>query len=241
MTSMAMTDEDRQLRVVPQPIRRQVENGLRDAIARGRFVPGEHLPDRMLCELFGASRSVVREAVRLLEAEGLVTMLPNRGPFVAFLSAAEAAQVYEIRGALEALAGEGFAVRASDEERAELRRVYEELAMVRPGLRQEELLAIKRRFYDVLLRGCRNAYVARMLEPLLSRILQLRGTSLSDPERLPHSVAEIRRVVEAIERRDPKGTAEACREHVARAAEGALRILRDQERMRSAGTAAKSA
>ncbi|MCK8784514.1 GntR family transcriptional regulator [Roseomonas sp. NAR14] len=226
--------EDMRLRVVPQSIRRQVEDGLRDAIARGRFAPGEHLPDRVLCELFGASRSVVREAVRLLEAEGLIVVQPNRGPFVAFLSAAEAAQIYEVRGVLEALAGEGFAARASKEERAELRGIFAELAATCPEAGREVLLALKRRFYDVLLRGCRNAYVARMLDQLLNRNTQLRATSLSDPDRLPNTVAELRRVIEAIERRDPEGAAAACREHVRRAAEVALRILREHERARNA-------
>jgi DNA-binding GntR family transcriptional regulator len=228
---MALNDDDRQLRVVPQPIRRQVENGLREAIARGRFAPGEPLPDRMLCELFGASRPVVREAIRLLEAEGLVTVQPNRSPFVAFLSSGEAAQIYELRGALEALAGEGFALRASDEERAELGEVYRALAASKSGPRGD-LLAIKRRFYDVLLKGCRNGYVKRTLEPLLARISQLRATSLSAPERLPHTIAEIGRVVEAIEQRDAKRAAEACREHIAKAAESALEVLRAHERLR---------
>jgi DNA-binding GntR family transcriptional regulator len=230
---MAMTDDDRRLRVVPQPIRRQVENGLREAIARGRFAPGEPLPDRMLCELFGASRPVVREAIRLLEAEGLVTVQPNRSPFVAFLSSGEAAQIYELRGALEALAGEGFALRASDEERSELRQVYEALAACKPT--QGDLVAIKRRFYDVLLQGCRNDYIRRTLEPLLARISQLRATSLSAPGRLHHTISELGRVLEAVDQRDPKGAAEACRVHIAKAAETALEVLRNRERLRNAG------
>lgn len=165
-----------------------------------------------------------------MEAEGLVTVVPYRGPFVAFLSAAEAAQVYEVRGALEALAGEGFAQRASDEERAELRRVYEELAAAGPAAGRDALLDLKRRFYDVLLRGSRNAYVGRMLGQLLNRNAQLRATSLSDPGRLPQTVRELRRIVEAMERRDPEGAWQACREHVAAAAAVALRILRQRER-----------
>jgi len=221
------------LRVVPQPMRRQVEEALRNAIISGRYLPGEHLPDRALCEEFGVSRSVIREAVRLLEAEGLVVVVPYRGPFVAFLSAAEAAQIYEVRGALEALAGEGFAERASDEERAEIRRVYEQLAATPADAGRETLLGIKRRFYDVLLRGGRNVYVARMLEQLLNRNSQLRATSLSDPGRLPRTVAEIRRIVEAIEQRDPEGAAAACREHVRCAAAVALRVLRERERQSS--------
>jgi DNA-binding GntR family transcriptional regulator len=226
--------DDKALRVVPQPMRRQVEEGLRNAIMNGRFAPGQHLPDRMLCELFGASRSVVREAVRLLEAEGLIVVLPNRGPFVAYLSSAEAAQIYEVRGVLEALAGEGFAVRATDEERAELRRIYEQLAAIDPETGRGQLLPIKREFYDVLLRGCRNPMVARMLDQMLNRNSQLRATSLSDPGRLPHTVAEIRRVVEAIEHRDPEGAWEACRYHVRRAAAVAIRILREREEREAA-------
>lgn len=213
------------LRIVPQPMRRQVEEGLRAAIVNGRFAPGEHLPDRVLCDLFGASRSVVREAVRLLEAEGLVTVQPNRGPFVAHLSRQEAAQIYDVRGVLEALAGESFARHATDEERAELRSVWEDLARRGPGATREELLAIKRRFYDVLLSGARNAYVARMLDQLLNRNMQLRATSLSDPGRLSWTVKELKRVVDAIDRRDPDETFAACREHVQRAADVALRLL----------------
>jgi DNA-binding GntR family transcriptional regulator len=230
------------LRVTPQPVRRQVEERLRDAIISSRFPPGEHLSDRLLCEIFGVSRGVIREAVRLLEAEGLITLVPNRGPFVAYLSAAEATQVYEVRAVLEALAGQGFAERASTEEIAELRAVFEEIAAIRPGsVDRMAVLGLKRRFYDVMLRGCRNAYVARMLDQLLNRNSQLRATTLSDPSRLPQTVIEIRRIVEAIERRDREGAWLACREHVMKAAEVALRILNQQASTSQAqiGTAAE--
>lgn len=221
---------DQTMRVVPQPMRRQVEEGLRAAIISGRFLPGEHLPDRVLCDLFGASRGVVREAVRLLEAEGLITVQPHRGPFVAFMSAAEAAQIYEVRAVLEALAGEGFAVRASEDERAQLRKIFEELKSVSPRAGRDVLLGIKRRFYDVLLRGCRNEYATRMLEQMLNRNSQLRATSLSDPKRLPNTIAEIRRVIDAIERRDAEAAFQACRDHVIAASKVALRLLREHEK-----------
>jgi DNA-binding GntR family transcriptional regulator len=218
------------LRVVPYPVRQQVEDRLRRAIMDGTFPPGTHLADRVLCERFDVSRSIIREAVRLLEAEGLVTVVPHRGPFVTSLSAAEATQIYEVRAALEALAGENFAERASDEERAALRRVYQELAAMGPDAGRQALLDVKRAFYDVLLRGCRNAYVARMLGQLLNRNTQLRATSLSDPDRLPHTVREMHRIVAAVEQRDRVGAGEACRDHVRAAAAVALRVLRQRER-----------
>ena len=78
------------LRLVPPSLRSAVEDQIRQAILSGALPPGTHLSDRVMCERFGVSRTIVREAVRLLEAEGLVSVLPRRGPFVAFLSAAEA-------------------------------------------------------------------------------------------------------------------------------------------------------
>ncbi len=223
---------DQTMRVVPQPMRRQVEEGLRAAIINGRFLPGEHLPDRVLCDLFGASRGVVREAVRLLEAEGLIVVQPHRGPFVAFISAAEAAQIYEVRAVLEALAGEGFAIRASDEERAELKDIFEELKTVSPQAGKDVLLGIKSRFYDVLLRGSRNEYAKLMLNQILNRNSQLRATSLADPKRLPNVVKEIQRVMDEIDQRDDEGAFQACREYVISASKVTLRLLREREQAR---------
>ncbi len=217
------------IRITPQPVRRQVEERLRRAIIDGVFTAGQHLSDRTLCDMLGVSRGIVREAVRLLEAEGLVTVAPNRGPFVAHLSAAEAAQVYEVRVALEGLAGAGFAQRASDDERAALRRAFEALARFDPAEGQQALLDVKRRFYDVLLSGSRNDHAARMLGQLMNRNMRLRATSLSAPGRLPEMMAEIGRIVEAVERRDPAAARAACEDHVHAAAAVALRILKAQE------------
>ncbi len=213
------------LKIVPQPVRRQVEDALREAIVTGRFLPGDHLPDRVLCEAFGTSRSVVREAVRLLEAEGLIVVYPNRGPFVAPLTGEEAREIYEVRAALEALAGEGFARHASPAQRAALRTVYEELRDSGAAASRQNLLEMKRRFYELLSQGCGNAYAARMLDRLLCRNAQLRATSLSSPDRLPRTIEELGAIIEAIESNDPAAAAAACRRHVEQAAAVALALL----------------
>lgn len=213
----------------PPLLRSAVEDRLRLEIVTGELPPGAHLPDRSLCERFGVSRTVVREAIRLLEAEGLVAVLPHRGPFVAVLTAAEAVQIYEVREALEALAGRGFAERASDEERAALRAVVRGIEISGPADTRAMLLERKREFYAILLAGSRNEYAARMLGLLLNRNSQLRATSLSSPNRLPDTIRELRRIVDAIDRRDGEGAAAACREHVRAAAAVALRVLRERE------------
>lgn len=221
--------DQQSLRIVPKPVREQAEEALRHAIVSGRYPPGTHLSDRAICEELGVSRSIIREAIRLLAAEGLVMSIPHRGTFVAFMSSAEAVQIYEVRSALEALAGKAFATRASDQERRELRAVVEQIAQ--DGMAEERgtLLELKQRFYSILLQGSRNAYVARMLDQLLNRNMGLRATSLSDPDRLQQTISELRKIVERIEDRDGEGAAEACREHVRAAENTALRILRSQE------------
>ena len=204
----------------------------------GVYAPGAHLSDRALCEQFGVSRSIVREAVRLLEAEGLITVVPHRGPFVTFLSSAEAAQIYEVRAALEGLAGAGFAERATDAQRADLRKVHAALKRIGGATDKRALLETKRRFYDVLLAGCGNAYVARMLEQVLNRNTQLRATSLSAPDRLPITIREIAAIVAAVDDRDPEAARRACIAHVEAAAATALKILADHERAAAAPSGA---
>ena len=89
----------------PAPIRTQVLDNLRLAIVERRLAPGQRLIERELVELTGVSRTSVREALRELAAEGLVTVIPNKGTVVTSVSAEEARQLYQVRSALEGLAG----------------------------------------------------------------------------------------------------------------------------------------
>ena len=168
-------------RVEPMPVRRQVEDALRDAIVTGHYPPGTHLSDRALMETFGTSRQIIREAIRLLEAEGLVEQRPHRGPIVAMLTADEAEDVYAVRAQLEGLVVHEFARKAIESDRAALRAVFERLSRSGAADNKEALLAIKQQIYDVLLVGCGNSYASQMLTTILHRIRQLRAYSLSAP------------------------------------------------------------
>src|SRR5690606_30904625 len=99
-----------------QNLRQQVVELLRGAILEYRFKPGERLIERELCELTGVSRTSVREALRHLESEGLVVNLPHKGPTVAVVTAQDALELYQVRGALEGLAGRLFATRGGREQ-----------------------------------------------------------------------------------------------------------------------------
>ena len=91
------------------PLRKEVARLLRTDILDGILAPGQRLIEGVLCERYGVSRTVIREALRQLESESLISVLPNKGPIVTVLTSKDIAAIYEVRRCLEGLAGELFA------------------------------------------------------------------------------------------------------------------------------------
>lgn len=223
---------DMHIAALAAPLRREIESRLRAAIVEGRFKPGERLIEREMCEMLGVSRPSLREALRQLEAEELVTIVPNRGPVVAAVTVEEAEQLYDVRAMLEGLAARRFAETASDDDIAHLRRALEAFADVVRGQSDLPLIVAKTRFYDALLERCGNRTARRMLTQLNNRVSLLRSTSMSQAGRIENTLAEVTRIVEAIERRDADAAWQATVDHVARAAEVAIAVLRRQREER---------
>ena len=82
---------------IAAPLRQSVTESIRYAIAVGHFKGGDRLPERSLCEMTGVSRTLVREALRQLESEGLIEVVPNRGPIVARITIKQAEDIYQVR------------------------------------------------------------------------------------------------------------------------------------------------
>lgn len=206
-------------------VRQQVEDEMRRAIVSGRFPAGLHLSDRVLQDTFNVSRTIVREAVRQLEAEGLVESLPYRGCFVRGVTVEEARQIYDLRCVLEAFAASEFARRATE---AEIDRLAEVLDRIRAHLQDPDsaqLLELKQEFYAILMEGSGNSYVSSMLGTLLNRNTQLRRLSMSAPNRLASTVSELDALLDAIRQRDHDAAWAATVLHVRNAARVAIDIL----------------
>lgn len=221
-----MDDSAMKVSSIAAPVRQQVATSFRAAILTGRFRPGERLIEKDLCELTGASRTSVREALRQLETEGLVEMVPNRGPIVAAISLDQARSIYEIRGVLEGLAGSLFAARATDAQIARLNAAADKVEEAYGAGGIERILLTKDRFYGILLEGSGNDMIAALLRMMHARISLLRRVSLGQSARLPSSIKEIRAILKAVKSRNPAAAAEACRRHVEKAAEAALDLMR---------------
>jgi DNA-binding GntR family transcriptional regulator len=217
------------------PLRTQVVGLLRAAIVNADFGPGERLVERALCERFEVSRTVIREALRQLESEGLVEMVANHGPVVATLTAADAAALYEVREVLEAMAGRAFAERATAAQKATLERRFEaaDAALDRGDL--AAILTTKDAFYDALLDGAGNPVARAMLLGIHARSSLLRGMTLQAPGRSVHTRQELRAITAAATCGDAAATWAACETHVRSAARVAMQLLRDSDSV--AGTA----
>ena len=207
-------------------LRQLVENRLRSAIGSGVFKPGQRLIERELCEQMGVGRTSIREALRQLEAEGLVTTIPHRGPIVSTISAEEAAQLYDLRALLEGYAGRECARLRDPAIITRLRKQYEIMCAVAGQEDRSDLLAAKTEFYGALLEGCGNIFVERYLKMLLNRVTVLRMTSMTQSNRIGRSLSEIETILVAIETGDEERAEQACVQHIKNAAAVALEALR---------------
>ena len=175
-----------------KPLRELVCEHIRDAIINGVFAPGERLMEIQMADEMGVSRTPVREAIRKLEMEGFVVMLPRRGTYVSNMSIRDINDVYEIRISLDTLAAGLAAERISDEELEELQRL-----LVKVGNAIEE-----------------NDMAKNIINNLREQITVIRGVSMRYPGRLKDTQEEHRRLVESIAARNVEKSQEAARIHL---------------------------
>jgi DNA-binding GntR family transcriptional regulator len=223
-----MTFVDLQIPRQAATLRSLVEGKVRSAILSGQFKPGQRLVERELCELIGVGRTSVREALRQLEAEGLVTNAPHRGPSVSTITYEEAEQLYAVRGLLEGYAGQQFADQGTAKDMFRLGDAVRKFETAVGTLDGSAILGAKTEFYSVLMDGSGNIFLRQTLMLLHNRINLLRATSMMQSGRLLHSASEIREIYEAIFARDGARASAACRHHIAMAAKAALAYLREK-------------
>ncbi|TPW74814.1 GntR family transcriptional regulator [Schumannella soli] len=215
---------------IAAPLREQVLGRLRQAIRDFELQPGQRLVERELMEWLGVSRTTVREAIRELATEGLVTVVPQKGAVVSAPSLTEAEDLYEVRAGLESLIVRRFVERATDDQVDRLVATVDELDEVtNEHTTIRELLKAKDDFYVVLVEGAGSAALQQLLESIQVRVQALRATSLSEKGRPLQVVRELRGIVEAIQRRDDETASALCAAHVRTAARTALAHLRAEE------------
>ncbi len=215
---------------VAAPLREQVISALRAAILDFQLRPGQRLVERELIEQLGVSRTTVREALRELTSEGLVTVVPQRGAVVSAPSLAEAEDMYDIRAVLESVLVERFVERATDEQLDRLDASVGDFARHTAGTDDiRVVLDAKDKIYEVLIEGAASPSLQNIIEGIQARVRLLRATSMGQPGRAEDAAAELRAVVAAARKREAKKAAALCAAHVRNAAKTALTHLRAAE------------
>ena len=215
---------------IAAPLREQVIAALRQAILDFQLKPGQRLVERELIEQLGVSRTTIREALRELTAEGLITVIPQKGAIVSAPSLEDAIDLYEVRAALESMVVQRFVERATDIEVEKLKQTVEDLAEVSNRTSDiREILATKDKFYAVLIVGARSSALQQLVEGIKARVQVLRATSLSEVGRSLEVVQELRAIVTAIGQRDAELASRLCADHVRKAALTAIHSLREAE------------
>lgn len=215
---------------VSAPLREQVLHVLRQAILTFQLQPGQRLIERELIASTGVSRTTVREALRELAAEGLVTTLPQKGAIVASPTVEEAEELYEIRSALESLMTVRFVEKATEDQMAQLSSALDRVAaVVESGGDALENLRAKDAFYEVLGEGAGNKALRATLAQIQAKVSLLRATSLSSsPERPRQALEELQAMVAAIESRNPQAAEKANRQHLKNAKEAGIKALKEK-------------
>ncbi len=209
----------------PRSLAEDAADRLREQIMTGGFGPGEHLVEAKIAEQLNISRGPVREAFKLLRAEGLVEEEPRRGTFVVRLESSDAREIYQLRAAIEGRAARLLAASRDPAALAELRVL---VADIDAAVRSKDMLAVSRAdlaFHEAL---CRLSGNGRLEEVFLRYVPVLRGLLRLD-ERVYQSLDEIalqhRPLLEAIENGDADRAAALFEQHCAQAGELIARYI----------------
>lgn len=188
---------------------------LRSMIAAGELLPGAKVPEKQLCERFGVSRTPLREALKVLASEGLVTLRPNRGAVVTALTVKELEEAFPVMGALEALSGEIACRRITDAEVAEIRSLHEQMVEHWRHRELQPYFQLNQKIHEAILQATQNETLKSAYRGLSGRLVTARYIANMSPERWARAVAEHESILACLEARDGTRLAEILKAHLA--------------------------
>ena len=211
------------------PLRDVVFNTLRQAILRGELKPGERLMEIQLANKLGVSRTPIREAIRKLELEGLVLMIPRKGAEVADISEKSLRDVLEVRKALEELAVQLACDKITKEEIEDLKKAAEDFKKILKSRDITEIAEADVRFHDIIFMATDNQKLVQLLNNLREQMYRFRVEYLKNEEVHPQLIAEHEKIIEHIMERDKAKVSAIVSEHINNQVEGVIDIIRTKQ------------
>lgn len=212
------------------PLRDVVFNTLREAILRGDLVPGERLMELQLAAKLGVSRTPIREAIRMLEQEGLAITIPRKGAIVAGMTEKDMQDVLEIREALEELSVQVACDKITDEEIAEL---HKNMKNFEHSLKSGDLKKMAQadvEFHDVIYRATDNPKLINMLNNLREQMYRYRVEYLKNPQNHEQLLQEHEAIYKGIVEKDKSAVTEMIRKHISNQVAVVKHMIREQEK-----------
>ncbi|MEP7275165.1 MAG: GntR family transcriptional regulator [Betaproteobacteria bacterium] len=203
-----------------------VAERLRELITEGDLAPATRLNERGLCVRLGVSRTPLREAFRLLAAEGLIELQPNRGALVAALSLDDVRESFDVMGGLEALSGELACRHVTDADVVEIKALTFEMLACHARRDLPGYYRLNQAIHDRINLASRNRLLTQVYRTLNRRIQNLRFRSNLDRDKWNRAADEHREMVEALEARDAPRLSALLREHLQRKCDAVLEALR---------------
>lgn len=194
---------------------RDVAEWIRERIRRGRFVPGQRLVEADIIDQVGASRSKIRDALKRLEAEGLVTIEEFRGASVKRIGRDEVRAIYRTRMALEGLAAAEFAAADAPKLKRRLRELQRKMNRWKQDGGQERFAALNREWHELIVEGSGNPYLAQFLPRLTVPIYRLLFASFYSDQRIDEANADHGKITSAIVAGRVDEAERAMRRHIA--------------------------
>lgn len=197
-----------------QSLGSQIFNKIREDILSGNYAQGEELKEATLGKKLGVSRTPVREALRQLELEGLVEIIPNRGARVTGISEKDIADIYVIRSRLEGLAARWAAEHISGEEIAELEEVILLSEFHLKKSQKDQMVRLDGRFHEIMYRAAGSRMLEHVLTDFHYYVKMARFTSVKTKNRAEESVREHKAILEAVKNRDSALAEKLANEHI---------------------------
>ncbi|HKM03939.1 MAG TPA: GntR family transcriptional regulator [Lachnospiraceae bacterium] len=211
------------------PLRDVVFKTLRQAILRGELVPGERLMEIHLANRLGVSRTPIREAIRKLELEGLVTMIPRKGAEVAKITEKSLRDVLEVRRALDAFTVELACDRITEVEKEDLKRACEEFEKATKTKNFELIAKADVKIHDIIVRAAGNERLIHLIKNLAEQVYRYRFEYIKDESQHQNLVEEHRVILDSILKNDKITASEAVKTHVDNQENSIIQQIRIEE------------
>lgn len=192
----------------------EIVGRLRDMIFDGDLAEDSRVPERQLCARLGISRTPLREALKVLANEGLITLLPNRGARVTRLTPGQIDELFPVMGALEALSGELACRHISDEGVAEVRALHYQMALHHARGERAAYFRLNQEIHEKIMQHAANPTLLQVYRSLAGRIRRARYMANATRDRWDKAVVEHERMLDALDRRDGANLAVMLRDHL---------------------------